>query len=214
MVQSEIPFRRISCVAASFAAAFVWIFNPPCDQARLGMRQGKAAFPHSPGGAAEAWQRGNVTVVVKTHRIPFWGRCTTHFRTYFSWDGDVHWGCDLDLTHGQDSWAASAGCTSAPAIRNECQLSVEATLCPQPRAYELALDEAEAQVPEAGAGRVACKLWIRRFAGEAEGRGLPYGRYGPYGPLSWQCRCQSQWAQCCLPRFARLWAGTDVAPSQ
>ena len=25
----------------------------------------------------------------------FWGRCTTHFRTYFSGDWDVHWGYDL-----------------------------------------------------------------------------------------------------------------------
>ena len=24
--------------------------------------------------------------------VPFWGRCTTHFRTYFSGDSDVHWG--------------------------------------------------------------------------------------------------------------------------
>ena len=29
--------------------------------------------------------------------IPFWGRCTIHFRTYFSGDWDVHWGYDLDL---------------------------------------------------------------------------------------------------------------------
>ena len=36
-----------------------------------------------------------VAVVVKTNGIPFWGRCTTHFRTYFSGDWDVHWGYDL-----------------------------------------------------------------------------------------------------------------------
>ena len=29
--------------------------------------------------------------------VPFWGRCTTHFRTYFSGDWDVHWGYDLDF---------------------------------------------------------------------------------------------------------------------
>ena len=36
--------------------------------------------------------------------VPFWGRCTTHFRTYFSgWiESDVHWGYRLwILTHGQ-----------------------------------------------------------------------------------------------------------------
>ena len=32
---------------------------------------------------------------VKTNGIPFWGRCTTHFRTDFSWDWDVHWGYRL-----------------------------------------------------------------------------------------------------------------------
>ena len=32
--------------------------------------------------------------------VPFWGRCTTHFRTYFNVDWDVHWGCGL-VTHGQ-----------------------------------------------------------------------------------------------------------------
>ena len=33
---------------------------------------------------------------VKT-MAPFWGGCTTHFRTYFSGDWDVHYGL---LTHG------------------------------------------------------------------------------------------------------------------
>ena len=32
--------------------------------------------------------------------VPFWGRCTTHFRTYFGGDWDVHWGYDLDF----DPW--------------------------------------------------------------------------------------------------------------
>ena len=31
--------------------------------------------------------------------IPFWGWCTTHFRTYFSGDWDVHWRYGI-LTHG------------------------------------------------------------------------------------------------------------------
>ena len=31
--------------------------------------------------------------------VPFWGRCTTHFRTYFSGDWNVHWGYGI-LTHG------------------------------------------------------------------------------------------------------------------
>ena len=39
-----------------------------------------------------------MAVVVKTvlgH--PFWARCTTHFRLYFSGDRDAHWGYDLDF---------------------------------------------------------------------------------------------------------------------
>ena len=31
--------------------------------------------------------------------VSFWGRCTTHFRTYFRGDWDVHRGCRI-LTHG------------------------------------------------------------------------------------------------------------------
>ena len=33
--------------------------------------------------------------------VPFWGRCTTHFRSHFRWDWDVHWGRTIwILTHG------------------------------------------------------------------------------------------------------------------
>ena len=38
--------------------------------------------------------------VVQKPMVPFWGRCTTHCRTYFSGDWDVHWGYDLDF----DPW--------------------------------------------------------------------------------------------------------------
>ena len=40
-----------------------------------------------------------MAVVVKTNGIPFWGRCTAHFRTYFTGHWDVHWGYGI-LTHG------------------------------------------------------------------------------------------------------------------
>ena len=33
--------------------------------------------------------------------VPSWDRCTTHFRTYFSGDWDVHWGTIWVLTHSQ-----------------------------------------------------------------------------------------------------------------
>ena len=39
-----------------------------------------------------------MAVVVKTNGVPFWGGCTTHFRTNFSGDWDVHWGLtDFDF---------------------------------------------------------------------------------------------------------------------
>ena len=41
-----------------------------------------------------------MAVVVKTNGIILVGRCTTHFRTYFSGDWDVYWGYDLDF----DPW--------------------------------------------------------------------------------------------------------------
>ena len=34
-----------------------------------------------------------------TPMVPLWGRCTAHFRTYFSGDWDVHWGYGV-LTYG------------------------------------------------------------------------------------------------------------------
>ena len=52
-------------------------------------------------GGLQGWPE--LAVVVKPNGIQFWGRCTTHCRTYFSGDWDVHWGYDLDLTHGQSS---------------------------------------------------------------------------------------------------------------
>ena len=37
----------------------------------------------------------DMAVVVKTNGIPFWGRCTTHFRTFLGGDWDVHWVCGI-----------------------------------------------------------------------------------------------------------------------
>ena len=41
---------------------------------------------------------------VETNGIPFWDRCTTHFRTYFSGDWDVHWGLTGILPRGRLGW--------------------------------------------------------------------------------------------------------------
>ena len=40
--------------------------------------------------------------------VPFWGRCATHFRTYFSGDWDVHRGYDLAF----DPWPQNPGKSS------------------------------------------------------------------------------------------------------
>ena len=57
------------------------------------------------GGAARRCIFANIfCLAVGQNRfgIPFWlvGEFTTHFRTYFSGDWDVHWGYDLDF----DPW--------------------------------------------------------------------------------------------------------------
>ena len=47
---------------------------------------------------------------VKTNGIPFWGRCTTHFRTYFSgWIGMFTGGTVWILTHGHINQWLGAG---------------------------------------------------------------------------------------------------------
>ena len=63
--------------------------------------------PKEPEGGLAEWGSGVARVLrvvgmlaVGQNRLgmPFWGRCTTHFRLYFSGDGDVHWGSRV-LTH-------------------------------------------------------------------------------------------------------------------
>ena len=50
-----------------------------------------------------------MSVVVKTKGIPYWlGGESTHFRTYFSGDWDVHRGYGI-LTHSQMSHASKLG---------------------------------------------------------------------------------------------------------
>ena len=44
---------------------------------------------------------------VKSNGIPFWGRCATPFRTYFSGDWDVHW-----VRFGFDPWPNWALCAA------------------------------------------------------------------------------------------------------
>ena len=44
------------------------------------------------GGRGSSKETNHMAVVVKTVSVPFWGGCTTHFRTYFSGDWDVPWG--------------------------------------------------------------------------------------------------------------------------
>ena len=50
-------------------------------------------------GTPECTSKQNMAMAQNRFGIPFWDRCTTHFRTYCSGDWDVHWG--WVLTHGQ-----------------------------------------------------------------------------------------------------------------
>ena len=65
--------------------------------------------------------------------VPFWGRCTTHFRTYFSGIGRFTGGTIWILTHGQtaasvdeEAWAAFQ---QLPAERRACAGHAAAALC-------------------------------------------------------------------------------------
>ena len=46
-------------------------------------------FRHKPKQGTDIYGHGSKPMV------PFWDRCTTHFRTYVSGDWDVHWGYEL-----------------------------------------------------------------------------------------------------------------------
>ena len=68
---------------------------PACPGAAF--RRGPAATAQQPRGPAGA--SGHMAVGQNRFGMPCWGWCTTHFRTYFSGDWDVHWGYVI-LTHG------------------------------------------------------------------------------------------------------------------
>ena len=68
---------------------------------------------------------------------PFWGSCTTHFRTYCSGDWDVHWGYGI-WTHGQTSSTARFAlghdpCSQAPPHCGRLRVGVAAGLRPRRR---------------------------------------------------------------------------------
>ena len=82
----------------SFCGLFGW--NRPL--AKRGCRSLGISETY-PGGALGGWRvlLGEVINGCGSKpTVPFWGRCTTHFRTYVSGDWDVHWGYDL----GFDPW--------------------------------------------------------------------------------------------------------------
>ena len=65
------------------------------------------AVPTAPGPAESPRLTSQLAVVVKTVLGSHFGvgDFTTHFRTYFSGDWDVHWGYDLDF----DPWPTLLG---------------------------------------------------------------------------------------------------------
>ena len=68
--------------------------------------------------------------------VPFWGRCTTHFRTYFSGGWDVHWGYDLDLMFTEITiWILTHGhlYLSVESIRTPCVDPQSASQSASPR---------------------------------------------------------------------------------
>ena len=85
-----------------------WLQEEHCCQV-CATGYGAGTLPRSASAAASGLiARGiplppfaEMDVVVQTVWDPTLGvgEFTTHFRTYFSGDWDVHWGYDLDLTH-------------------------------------------------------------------------------------------------------------------
>ena len=62
--------------------------------------------PYGPPGSSFSLKHkypdlGRQVAVGKTNGTILGDWCTTHFRTYFSGDWDVHWGYDLDV----DPWS-------------------------------------------------------------------------------------------------------------
>ena len=95
--------------------------------------------------------------------VPFWARCTTHFRTYFSGDWDVHWGL-TDL--GFDPWPFGSKGTG----RGFCAQCLCSSSC-------------AAFFPRQGQGRVAGAKLISVVLGASCKEGRQHGLYfsGPCG---------------------------------
>ena len=83
-----------------------WTHPEPKSRGALAARPAICARPRHgrPGRRTRPLPPGANWPWVKLNGIPFWGRCTTHFRTYFSGDWDVHWGCDRDFDHSITKW--------------------------------------------------------------------------------------------------------------
>ena len=113
----------------------------PCECQHLS-RKAMETGPKS--DICQSWARApefrppiHIWLWVKTNGIPFWGRCTTHFRTYFSGDWDVHWGL-TDLAF--DPWpyvltlfhVSSKTRVEIPGVRQELQVDGRFTRKPPP----------------------------------------------------------------------------------
>ena len=86
--------EQLAFQAANVCASLSRVVN---QRSRLGERVGRHTHVGSSGPLF-----GHVAVVVKNPILGGGFRCTTHFRTYFSGDWDVHWGYGL-VAHGHVS---------------------------------------------------------------------------------------------------------------
>ena len=80
----------------------------------LGFRQRHVGGTWGPLAPKSAQAFNMESLSVKTNGIPFWlvGEFTTHFRTYFSGDWDVHWGVTGILTHGHVACLCTMPCSN------------------------------------------------------------------------------------------------------
>ena len=102
LTHSRVMTAALSAAAAPLMLPAVVCFEGEARRATGVGAQGAGAGGHVPGLALWLW------VKIKPPgygcgskpMVPFWDRCTTHFRTYFIGDWDVHWGYDSDF----DPW--------------------------------------------------------------------------------------------------------------
>ena len=99
-LQDSERLERPNLVTRVTEVLFTRSQSPSTTPQRLSNRRGDVGWE---GGADIIW------LWVKTNGIPFWARCTTHFRTYFTGIGMFTGGMIWILTHGHMAVAQKTG---------------------------------------------------------------------------------------------------------